>query len=299
MEGGSHRWQLGAVRIARLPDHQTELFGEFLVPEFTPDNVRRELGWLAPHFAAPDGRIGLSFHSMLVESDGRRIVIDTCMGNHKPRPAPLWDAQLGWHLRRGDYLERLAAAGFAREAVDLVVLTHLHGDHVGWNTMLDADGRWVPTFPNARYLIVRDEWQFWSRSDDPHFRIPLEDSVRPVVEAGMVEWVDTRHRIDRHLRLEPTPGHTHAHVSVVIESGDALAITTGDLIHHPLQCAYPEWNCRFDLDPAQARATRREFIRRCARDHVLVFGTHFPAPSAGRVVGAQGAFRFVPDFGIG
>jgi len=293
MDGVSHRWEVGAVRIGRLPDNQPTLFGAFLVPEFTPDNVTRELEWLAPHFAAADGRIGLSFHSTLIESDRRRIIIDTCMGNDKPRPAPLWDAQLGWHLRRGDYLERLAQAGFAREAVDLVVLTHLHGDHVGWNTMLEG-GRWIPTFPNARYLIVREEWQFWSRSDDPHFRIPLEDSVRPVVEAGMVEWVDVNYRIDANLRLAPTPGHTHAHVSVVIESRGARVITTGDLIHHPLQCAHPDWNCRFDLDPARARAT----LRRCADDRTLVFGTHFPAPSAGRVVAHRGAFRFVPDFGL-
>ncbi len=297
MDDVTHRWDVGAVRVARLVDHEVTLFGGFLVPEFTPANVIGELEWLAPHFATADGRIGLSFHSMLVESDGHKIVIDTCMGNLKPRPAPLWDAQLGWHLRRGDYLERLARAGFARETVDLVVLTHLHGDHVGWNTMLEG-GRWVPTFPNARYLIVREEWEYWSRSDDPHFRIPLEDSVRPVVEAGMVEWVDTRHRIDANLRLEPTPGHTHAHVSVVIESGGARAITSGDLIHHPLQCAHPEWNCRFDLDPALARATRFDFIRRCAEDRALVFGTHFPAPSAGRIVAHRDAFRFIPDFGL-
>ena len=297
MDGGSHRWEVGAVRLARLPDNEVTLHGAFLVPEFTPANVAAELGWLAPHFAAGDGRIVLSFHSMLVESAGRRIVIDTCMGNDKPRPSPLWDAQLDWHLRRGDYLERLAAAGFARESVDLVVLTHLHGDHVGWNTML-AGGRWVPTFPNARYLIVREEWEYWSRADDPHFRIPLEDSVRPVVDAGMVEWVGVNHRIDANLRLVPTPGHTHAHVSVVIESGGARAITTGDLIHHPLQCAHPEWNCRFDLDAAQARATRRDFLERAAADRALVFGTHFSAPSAGRVVAHGAAFRFIPDFGL-
>ncbi|HTW86721.1 MAG TPA: MBL fold metallo-hydrolase [Candidatus Binataceae bacterium] len=297
MAGESHRWEVGGVRIARLADHQATLFGAFLVPEFTPENVRAEIDWLAPHFASADGRIGLSFHSLLVESAGQKIVIDTCMGNHKARPAPLWDPQLGWDMRQGDYLDGLVRAGFAHESVDLVVLTHLHGDHVGWNTMLEG-GRWVPTFPNARYLIVREEWEFWSRSDDPHFRIPLEDSVRPVIEAEMVEWVGTRHRINGELRLEPTPGHTHAHVSVVIESGGTSAITTGDLIHHPLQCAHPDWNCRFDLDPAQARTTRWDFLRRSADRALLVFGTHFPSPSAGRVVRHGGAFQFIPDFGL-
>jgi glyoxylase-like metal-dependent hydrolase (beta-lactamase superfamily II) len=297
MIGISHRWEIGEIKIARLPDNEITLFGGFLVDEFTPENIRHETDWLMPLFATADGRIGVSFHSLLVESQGLKIVIDTCMGNDKPRPSPLWDAQLGWHLRRGSFLDELRAAGFDRNAVDLVVLTHLHGDHVGWNTMLDG-GRWVPSFPNARYLIVREEWEYWSQANDPHFRIPLEDSVRPVVDAGLVDFVDTDHRINGQLRLEPTPGHTHGHVSVVFESRGERAVTTGDLIHHPIQCGHPDWNCRFDLDPALARATRWDFLRRYCDDRTIVFGTHFSAPSAGRLTRHGDAFRYLPDFGL-
>src|SRR5271170_4686945 len=171
-EGELLHWRIGDVPIVRIPDKEVALNCEWLVAEFTPATVKRERSWLYPHSATADGLMRLSFHSMLVESQGLKIVIDTCLGNDKPRPAPTWDPAIEWDLRKGPYLDHLAAAGFKRESIDLVVLTHLHGDHIGWNTMLEG-GRWVPTFPNARYLIVREEWDFWSQmTESEHFRVP-------------------------------------------------------------------------------------------------------------------------------
>jgi glyoxylase-like metal-dependent hydrolase (beta-lactamase superfamily II) len=292
-DGGElYRWRIGDVPVVRIPDHEVALNGEWLVTEFTPGNIRREREWLYSSSSTDDGRIRMSFHSMLVESEGLRIVIDTCLGNNKPRPAPAWDPALEWHMRKGPYLDHLARAGFTRESIDLVVLTHLHGDHLGWNTMLEG-GRWVPTFPNARYLIVREEWDYWSQVDQMHFRVPLNDSLLPVIEAGLVDWVKPTHRINDEIFYEPTPGHTPGHVAVVVASRGESAVTTGDLIHHPVQCAYPEWICTFDLDSALAAKTRRNFLSRCADDRSLVFGTHFAAPSAGRVVRHETAFRYV------
>ncbi|MGH7906919.1 MAG: MBL fold metallo-hydrolase [Candidatus Binataceae bacterium] len=290
----SYHWQIGDIGIIRVPDNEVALDGAFLISELTHENLRRENGWLYPHCKTDDGRIRLSFHSLLLKSGGMNIVIDTCMGNDKPRPSPLWDAGLEWNNRRGPYLDEIARAGFPRKSIDLVVLTHLHGDHVGWNTMLEG-GRWVPTFPKARYVIVREEWEFWAKWEDPHFRIPLEDSVRPVIDAGLVQWVDTSYRINDQMWLEATPGHTPAHVSVAIGSRGELALTTGDLIHHPIQCAHPDWNCRFDTNPEQAVMTRRKFLERSTDDQALVFGTHFAAPSVGRVTRDGGAFRFAVE----
>jgi glyoxylase-like metal-dependent hydrolase (beta-lactamase superfamily II) len=291
-ESELYSWRVGDVSIVRIPDHEVALDGGWLVPEFTPGNIRSELHWLYPHSATANGQIRLSFHSLLVESQGLRIVIDTCMGNDKSRPAPAWNPDLGWHMRKGSYLEDLARAGFSRESIDIVALTHLHGDHLGWNTMLEGD-RWVPTFPNARYLVVREEWDCWAHYEEEHFRAPLEDSLMPVIEAGLVDWVTPQHRINSEIFYEPTPGHTAGHVAVVVASRGARAVTTGDLIHHPVQCAHPDWRCSFDMDPALAAKTRREFLSRAAEDQSLVFGTHFAAPSVGHVVRYGSAFRYI------
>jgi glyoxylase-like metal-dependent hydrolase (beta-lactamase superfamily II) len=228
----------------------------------------------------------MSVHALLIESEGKRIVVDTCVGNDKQR-----SMVPNWHLRNGPFLSELASAGFPRESIDRVVCTHLHVDHVGWNTMLDGD-KWVPTFPNARYLISRKEWDHWSQSKEEDFRQPVEDSVRPVIDAGLVDWVEPDHRITSEVSLEPTPGHTPGHVSVRISSGGKDAVVTGDLMHHPVQCAEPSWESSFDSDVEAARVTRRAFLQRYGGRDVLVFGTHFATPSAGKIVRHGDTWRF-------
>jgi glyoxylase-like metal-dependent hydrolase (beta-lactamase superfamily II) len=288
------RWQVGRVRVTQVIElGPMPTSPKFFFKDPPPDLVARH-GWLKPHFANDDGKLLASIHCFVVESAGRRIVVDTCVGNDKKRSSPAWNAL------NGPFLQHLTDAGFAPESIDTVLCTHLHVDHVGWNTRW-VGARWVPTFANARYLFARKEWEHWAAEarareaaghgggapDDV-----LGDSVRPILDAGLAELVDTDHRLTDEVGLEPTPGHTPGHVSVRIESAGQRAVITGDLMHHPIQCAEPDRLGNFDHDAEQARATRRYFLACCARDRTLVFGTHFAPPTAGHVVAADGAWRF-------
>ena len=242
-------------------------------------------GWLRPHFLNDDATITLSIHTFAVETAGMRVLVDTCVGNDKPRELP------DWNMRRGPFLDDLEAAGFPPESFDRVVCTHLHVDHVGWNTRLE-NGRWAPTFPRARYLIGRAEWEFWREVEHPLGGDVVTDSIQPVFDAGLVDLVESDAKISDEVRLLPTPGHTPGHVSVVIESGGAEAVITGDMFHHPVQCAHPEWRDFFDTDDALAQKTRASFLSRYADRPVLILGTHFPAPTAGRIVRDGASYRF-------
>ena len=169
--------------------------------------------------------------------------------------------------------------------------THLHVDHVGWNTKWE-NGRWVPTFPNARYLWHRAEYEYWAANDDGAYGPVVQESVLPVVEAGLVDLVEPTHAVTDEVRLEPTLGHTPGHVSVHITSRGEEAVITGDLMHHPAQCAHPEWRSSADFDAEQAERTRRDFLARYADRPVLVIGTHFATPTAGRIVRDGATYRF-------
>jgi glyoxylase-like metal-dependent hydrolase (beta-lactamase superfamily II) len=255
-----------------------------VLPDATLENIQRE-AWLQPCFAEPSGRVRMSIHALVLESEGRRIVVDTCLGNDKPRMNP------PWNMLQTAFLRDLEQAGFPRDSITHVLCTHLHVDHVGWNTML-VEGRWVPTFARARYLIGRKEWAHWSQATDKFTKDPIDDSVRPVVDAGLADLVEDTHRLTSEVWLEPTPGHTPGHFSVRIASQGQDAVITGDLMHHPVQCAHPEWNCGFDSFPDEARATRRAFLERYGDRPVLVFGTHFATPSVGHIVTHAGGYRF-------
>lgn len=279
------RWQVGSVRITRVVEMEGPSPGTFLFEAATPEALLQH-AWLKPHFLLADGRILASVHCFVIESAGRVIVVDTCVGNDKPREVK------AWHLRQGRFLEDLAEAGFAREQVDTVLCTHLHVDHVGWNTML-VNRRWAPTFPNARYLIGRREWEHFSGEPPGPDRDVRDDSVRPVIDAGLADFVPMDHVLTPEVCLEPTPGHTPGHVSVSIRSEGAEAVITGDLMHHPVQCAEPGWASRFDVDPEAARRTRRAFLERYADRKVLVLGTHFATPTGGQLRADGAAWRFV------
>jgi glyoxylase-like metal-dependent hydrolase (beta-lactamase superfamily II) len=252
-----------------------------VLPDAMPPNLA-PIPWLRPRFVNAEGKLVMSIHALVVESQGRRIVVDTCLGNDKQRPLP------DWNLRKGPFLRDLADAGFPRESIDTVVCTHLHVDHVGWNTMLEG-GRWVPTFPRARYLIGAKEWEYWK--DRPEDTAIMDDSVRPVIDAGLADLIEPDHRLSSEVWLEPTPGHTPGHVSVRISSRGEDAVITGDMMHHPCQIARPEWASPFDFDQPQARATRRAFLERYADRPVLVIGTHFATPTAGRIVRDGSTYR--------
>lgn len=278
------RWQIGAVTISRVVEIEGPSRGTFFFEEATPERLLQH-AWLRPHFVTDDGRAIASIHCFVIQSEGRTIVVDTCVGNDKPREVK------NWHMRQGRFLEDLAEAGFPRERVDTVLCTHLHVDHVGWNTML-VDGKWLPTFPNARYLFGRKEWEYWSKEAEGPDREVRNDSVRPILDANLADLVAMDHHITSEVTLDPTPGHTPGHVSVRISSQGEDAIITGDLMHHPVQCVEPGWASRFDVDPDAARRTRRAFLERHANRPVFVLGTHFSTPTGGRIVRDGTIFRF-------
>ena len=277
-------WQVGAVKITCVVEIVIPFPDGTLLPEATPEALGAS-PWLFPHFAAKDGTLIASVQALLVEAPGLRLVVDTCIGNDKPR-----------HLTGGNplttpFLQHLADAGWSRDIVDLVICTHLHVDHVGWNTML-MDGKWVPTFPKARYLIGKRELEHWSTEGDDEQLAILGDSVRPIFDAGLVELVEMDHRISPEVHLTPTPGHTPGHVSVMIESEGQNAVITGDISHHPCQMAHPQWVTSLDSDTQAATATRAKLFAEWADQPILVIGTHYSAPTAGHVKRDGAAFRF-------
>lgn len=280
-------WKIGEVTISRLvefevpyPYHEKYSF----LKDATPDALRA-ISWLHPHFVTDDGALKLSVHALLIDAPGMKLVVDTCVGNDKARK------MLRGQVLRTAFLESLAEAGFGRDEVDAVVCTHLHYDHVGWNTMLE-NGKWVPTFPKARYLIGRAEYEHWMKETETEAVEIMTDSVTPIFDAGLVELVEMNHRISPELRLMPSVGHTEGHVCVVIESKGRTAIITGDMMHHPCQIAYPEWISEFDADKRAAEATRRTLIKDWADQPILVIGTHFAAPTAGRIKRDGARYRF-------
>jgi glyoxylase-like metal-dependent hydrolase (beta-lactamase superfamily II) len=279
-------WTVGGVRITRVVEHVMPFPVDFFA-EATPADVAAEPS-LVPDFVDSRGRYLMSFHTYVVEAGARRIVVDTCTGNSKDRPLiPEFD-----HQHR-PFLADLAAAGFAPETVDTVVCTHLHVDHVGWNTRL-VDGNWVPTFPSARYLFGAADLDYWAHSDDPLHAPAFADSVQPVIDAGLAEPLAADTNLTAEVQLRATAGHTPGHLSVWI--GDDCVIT-GDVLHHPIQCRHPEWTARGDVDPDIARATRRELLTVAATANSLVLGTHFAGTSAGRVVPTADGYRFTPENG--
>jgi glyoxylase-like metal-dependent hydrolase (beta-lactamase superfamily II) len=281
------RWRVGDATVTQIVESSGTSPPTFLFANLSAEQVRSH-AWLRPHFATEEGRLIASIHMFVVETRGRTIVVDTCVGNDKLRTLP------AWNLLSGPFLADFAAAGFEPDAVDTVVCTHFHSDHVGWNTRL-VDGRWVPTFRRARYLASRTEFAHLRSVDDAAERQLLADSVQPVVDAGLVDWVDSSHAITDEIQLEPTPGHTPGHVSVRIRSRGAEAVITGDLMHHPVQCADPHVCSRFDHDAAEALATRVRFLREQADRDVLVLGTHFAWPTAGRIVVDGAGWRFAAE----
>ncbi|XRD86287.1 MBL fold metallo-hydrolase [Dyella acidisoli] len=275
-------WQVGRVKITRIVEMDLPVPVE-CVRQATAAELRK-LAWLYPHFVSEDDSIlKLSVHALLVEAPGLRLVVDTCVGNDRPREIT------GGEPLATPFLQHLDEAGWSRDGVDAVVCTHLHVDHVGWNTMLE-NGKWVPTFPKARYLIGRQEYEFWRTYDDEEQQTMLGDSIKPVFDAGLVQLVELDHVISPEIRLTPSIGHTPGHVSVMIESEGERAVITGDMTHHPCQLAHPDWMFG-DSDPDAAVLTRWRLFAEWADRPTLVIGTHFAAPTAGRVVRDGAAFR--------
>ena len=271
-----NQWQIGNVKITRIVEMEVAGGTKFILPDASREACL-PIDWMQPHFMDAEGNLIMSIHALIVDTGSQRIVVDTCIGNDKERNIPTWS-----NLQTR-FLEDLAAAGYPRESIDMVMCTHLHVDHVGWNTML-VDGDWVPTFPNARYLIAEKEWRYWdAQGDDDVYGPVLADSVRPVVEAGLVDFVGETHQLCDEVQLEPTPGHTPGHVSVHITSDGQEALITGDCIHHPVQMTRTDWCSSADYDQTQGQTTREGLLEKYADQAVLIIGTHFATPTAGHV----------------
>ena len=279
----AQQWKIGDVVISKVVEIEALGGMRRILPAATYDEVKT-IDWLYPHFRNEEGRLYGSIHAFLIQTPERRLVVDTCIGNDKVRSVPAWN-QL-----QTNFLQDLDDLGFARESIDTVLCTHLHIDHVGWNTML-VDDTWVPTFTQARYLFGRTEFEHWHETDLDWQRQVMSDSVIPVFDAGLVDLVSTDHRVSDEIRFTPTPGHTPGHVSIVIESRGERAFITGDFVHHPCQIARPEWGSSVDSDSELAYKTRLETFEMLADTPTLVIGTHFATPTAGRLVRDGDSYR--------
>lgn len=290
--------QFGDISVDRVIENEGPGFPpEFFLPDSTEEGMAGEMDWLAPRVIDPEtGKIIRAIQSFVIRTDQHTILVEACVGNDKDRPSTP-----PWHQQKTTWLQDLAALGVQPEEIDFVLCTHLHADHVGWNTRLE-NGRWVPTFTNAKYLFHKDEYKFWEEQGQ-ELEGPgsadgsIEDSVLPVMEAGQVILVDNDYAIDDRLVLDPTPGHSPGHVCLNLNAGGKNAVFAGDTIHHAVQCAYPEWNSRFCINKEQSRQTRTKFVNRYADTDTLIMPTHFPSPTAGHIVGngERCKFRFLGE----
>lgn len=242
--------------------------------DYRNDVLESHRRWIDPQAFDEKGCLALPIKTHVVRSREHTILVDTCLGNNKQRK----EGALG-HMLTTSFLKDLIAAGVKPEAVDFVMCTHMHADHVGWNTRLE-NGRWVPTFPKARYLLSRKDWDLLSRraAERPGGGKVIGDSVKPVVDAGQATLVDGAYRVNETVSIGPLPGHTPGHFGVYLVSRGRTAVFTGDLLHHPVQVAEPAWLTNAGEDPAQSAATLQAFLERHADTGDLIVPAHFPAP---------------------
>jgi glyoxylase-like metal-dependent hydrolase (beta-lactamase superfamily II) len=286
------RIKLGNITIHRVVEQQAAVFFDAFefFPTLTKEIWEENRGWLQPKYIDAAGKVVLCVQSYLVETPHHNILIDSCVGNHKPRPArPMWNM-----LDSDTYEKSLAATGIGMADIDYVMCTHLHADHVGWNTRLE-NGRWVPTFPKAKYLFADRELEFWTakQKEDAAAHPWVTDSVLPIVQANRAEVVKSNHALNDHVRLFPTPGHTIDHFSVQIGKTGQDAVIAGDMLHSPLQARYPGMGMRVDYDSKQAGITRRNVFARLCDTPTLLCTAHFPSPSTGRIARWGDGFKVV------
>lgn len=312
-------WQVGRFTVTAVQEFPIAVgLLDGLIAQATPEVVRG-IDWMRPDFATESGQTLWDVHSYVVDTGEQVILVDAGCGNGKNYPM-----QPSWTGLQTPFLERLDEAGYGREDIDMVLLTHLHLDHVGWCSMRDADGVWVPTFPNARLVLVRDEYErhlaqiiedengaAGASGDDAEAdpiarafladetslsdqtRFIQEESFQPVIDAGLLELVPSGAEVVPGVRYESTPGHTSAHHSVRLESDGESAFVTGDFIHHPVQIAHPDWSSQGDWDAGVSARNRRAFCKSSAGTDLLVLGTHFTGPGAGYIVEDADGFRLV------
>jgi len=282
----TQRWKVGSAVVTSVVEDQIDgIPPQFFFSDATADAIVGH-DWLVPDYAAADGTISLRVQAFVIEIDDVTVLVDPCVGNGKVRTLPFW------HDQSWPFLERMASAGFSPGAVELVVHTHLHADHVGWDTHKDGE-TWVPTFTGARHLYTEADLEYCRASAGDGEDV-FGDSIAPIFDAGLADVVDGDADLGHGLVLEPSPGHTPGHLSLWVESDGEKALITGDFLHHPVQFAEPDWAEIADHDAVLARQTRRRMMARAAETGALVLGTHFSSRPAGRVVVDGDRWRFHP-----
>ena len=281
--------EFGNTTVSLILEHRGPFMNPLdLYPEATAEAVEGHREWVhAQGLIDPaSGQCIFSFHSFLVRTIHHTILIDTCVGEDKERPG-----RPHWNRRKWPWMNNLTAQGVTPADVDIVLCTHLHPDHVGWNTRLD-NGRWVPTFPNARYVFGRTEYEHWSSRPKENRHAAYDDSVLPIVDAGRADLVDGDYEIEKGLWFEPAPGHTPGHMAIRLEQGGRRGLFTGDAVHHALQVSEPGWSTVFCADAAQSRETRTRLLESSADSDIVIMPQHFPNSTAGRVVSRGGRMTY-------
>ena len=289
------QWKIGNATITRVEELIGPLFDpETFFPDYSKEIIEQHRDWIYPnHVDETSGRIIASMHSWLIESAHHKILVDTCIGNDKER-MPYRD----WHRMQSPWMTNLKAAGVSPEEIDYVMCTHLHVDHVGWNTRLQ-DGQWVPTFPNAKYVFSEVEYNFWQgqrNAENPAAfnavnNQTFDDSVLPIM--GLAEMIDGEvDLIDDFLHISPAPGHTPGSITLDLVSEGDRALFTGDICHHPIQVYEPGWNSAFCEIPDQAIATRKRILEYCVENNAMMMPAHFGPSFAGHVKESSKGFSF-------
>ena len=287
------QFKVGDIAIHRVVEQEAPFFPVLqFFPTLTKELFDENRSWLQPKYVDPESdKLLLCIQSYLLRTPHHNILIDSCVGNDKPRPTrPFWNM-----MQSDRYQKSLAATGLGVNDIDFVMCTHLHTDHVGWNTRLD-NGRWVPTFPKAKYVFAERELGHWTerQKQDPASCPWVTDSVLPIVAAKREVVVKSDHTLNDQVQLIPSPGHTFDHYSVLVGKPGQDALITGDMVHSPLQMRYPELGMLADWDSKQAGESRRRLFGRFCDTSTLLCTAHFPSPSTGRIVRFRDAFDFAP-----
>ncbi|MEL7154205.1 MAG: MBL fold metallo-hydrolase [Pseudomonadota bacterium] len=291
-------YRIGEVEIWRVLECVSALMPiRQFFPTLTDEDFEAHRNLIEPHGMTVDPDTGehwivLPVQAFLLRTPHHLVLVDACVGNHKTLPTlPMWNDQ-----RSSRFMAALTAAGARPEDVTHVMCTHLHVDHVGWTTQL-RDGRWVPTFPNAKVMATQADLDHARTGAETHPDLNpghiWRQTIQPLLDADLFEVVESDHGIGDAIRFRPTPGHTPGHVSVEIALPHEVgAVVTGDLIHSPIQCALPEMSPRVDFDKTLAAQTRRQFLGEAAESRQLMLSSHFPLPSVGRIDKHGEAFRW-------
>ncbi len=285
--------RIGDMSLSRVEEMIIPLIeADKMFPSFGPETVAEHGDWLSPtYYDSASKRLLMSIHSWVLRTARHTVLVDTCFGNHRDRPGFRAGNQLDT-----PWLENLAAVGVKPEEVDIVMCTHLHVDHVGWNTRLE-NGRFVPTFPNARYIFSRKDFDLYDAENkiDPKRKAQhgaFDDAVLPIVSAGKAQMIDGAYAIDDELLIRPEPGHTPGSITLEAKSKGQSGLFTGDILHHPIQVWHPDWNSKFCADPINAAKSRRHVLEHCVEHGSLLLPAHFAAPHCGHVHEAGDSFRF-------